>query len=248
MMDSAKQPDQTQTEAQTPETQTPVAEAENLETPVETTASEETPEAGTEELSAAEYEQVIATLQNELSALRQKNEAQAAQLDSYKGQYARIAADFDNFRKRSQNEKQDLEFLTKKNTLSELLAVVDSFERARFHIKPGNDGEMTIHQSYQGVYKQLVDAFKKLGVSAMRSEGESFDPNLHEAVYQEVSPQHEEGTVIEQVVRGYLLNDKILRHAMVKVAAPGSGEEVNTDHSPGDTAADGETNSSENQE
>ena len=79
---------------------------------------------------------------------------------------------------------------------------------------------MTIHKSYQGVYKQLVDALKKLGVSPMRAEGEEFDPNLHEAVMREPSSEYPEGTVIEQLVRGYLLGDKVLRHAMVKVAMP----------------------------
>jgi molecular chaperone GrpE len=78
---------------------------------------------------------------------------------------------------------------------------------------------MTIHKSYQGVYKQLVDSLKKMGVSPMRPEGQEFDPNLHEAVMREQTSEHPEGTVLEELVRGYFLGDRVLRHAMVKVAA-----------------------------
>ena len=106
------------------------------------------------------------------------------------------------------------------NTISSMLEVVDNFQRARSHIKPQNDGEMAIHKSYQGVYKQLIEALKKLGVAPMRAEGKEFDPNLHEAVMREPTSEHPEGTVIEEFVNGYLLGERVLRHAMVKVATP----------------------------
>jgi molecular chaperone GrpE len=161
-----------------------------------------------------------------LETLKQDNEVLKAQLDeltqqcdSFKTQSMRIAADFDNFRKRTAKEKEELEHQIKRNTLTELLPVVDNFERARSQIKPQSDGELTIHKSYQGVYKQLVDCLKRIGVSPMRPEGQPFDPNLHEAVMREPTDEYSEGTVIEQLMRGYLLNDRVLRHAMVKVAA-----------------------------
>lgn len=161
-----------------------------------------------------------------LESLKQENEALKAQLEelngqceSFKTQSMRIAADFDNFRKRTSKEKEDLEQQIKRVTITELLPVVDNFERARSHIKPQNDGEMAIHKSYQGVYKQLVDSLKRLGVAPMRPEGQEFDPNLHEAVMREPTDQYPEGVVTEQLMRGYMLNDRVLRHAMVKVAA-----------------------------
>lgn len=161
-----------------------------------------------------------------LQELRQENEALKAQLeelnqqlDGLKTQSMRMAADFDNFRKRTSKEKEDLEQQIKRVTLSELLPVVDNFERARSQIKPQTDAEMGIHKSYQGVYKQLVDCLKRIGVSAMRPEGQEFDPNLHEAVLREPTNEYPEGVVIEQLQRGYFLGDKVLRHAMVKVAA-----------------------------
>lgn len=151
-----------------------------------------------------------------------------AQVDERTQQYMRIAADFDNFRKRTQKEKEDLEQQIKCATIVELLPVVDNFERARSHIKPQTDAEMNIHKSYQSVYKQLVDCLKRIGVAPMRSEGKEFDPNLHEAVLREPTNAYAEGTVIEELVRGYVLGDRVLRHAMVKVAAapePGSASE-----------------------
>jgi molecular chaperone GrpE len=98
--------------------------------------------------------------------------------------------------------------------------VVDNFDRARSYLKPQTDGEINFQKSYQGVYKDMVDRLKKLGVAPMRSEGQEFDPNLHEAVMREPTAAHPEGTVIEELVSGYMIGDRVLRHAMVKVAAP----------------------------
>lgn len=179
-----------------------------------------------EQASTSELEQVISILQQDVASWKGQLDQQIQQTESFKGQYMRLAADFENFRRRTAKEKEELEYQIKKNTVTELLGAIDSFERARSQIKPGTDGEMTIHKSYQGVYKQLVDGLKKLGVSAMRPEGEQFDPNYHEAVFREQTNDHPEGTVLEQLVRGYFLNDKVLRHAMVKVAAPKEDEVI----------------------
>lgn len=163
--------------------------------------------------------------QTALSEMRAQVESLKAQVEERTTQYMRIAADFDNFRKRSQKEKEELEQQVKRNTITELLPIVDNFERARSHLKPQSDAEMAIHKSYQGVYKQLVDCLKRLGVSPMRPEGKEFDPNLHEAVMRQPTDEQPEGTVLEELVRGYFLGDRVLRHALVKVAAaPESGD------------------------
>ncbi len=154
-----------------------------------------------------------------LSQKDQQIESLKAQLEERSNQYMRIAADFDNFRKRSQKEKEDLEQQVKRSTILELLPVVDNLERARSQLKPQTEAEMNIHKSYQSVYKQLVDTLKRIGVSAMRPEGKEFDPNLHEAVMREATHEYPEGTVTEELVRGYFLGDRVLRHALVKVAA-----------------------------
>jgi len=164
--------------------------------------------------------EIITSLQQENASLNNLLDERTKQSNGLKGQYARLAADFDNFRKRNAKEKENLEQQAKKNVIVGLLAVVDNFERARMQIKPETDGETTIHNSYQGVYKTLVDSLKKLGVAAMRPEGQEFDPNFHEAMMREATDQHPEGTVIEQLMRGYTLGEEVLRHAMVKVAVP----------------------------
>ncbi|MDJ0773930.1 MAG: nucleotide exchange factor GrpE [Mastigocoleus sp. MO_167.B18] len=155
-----------------------------------------------------------------LVQMTQQIESLKAQLEERTTQYARLGADFENYRKRMLKEKEELDLQVKQRAITELLPVVDNFERARAQIKPQNDGEMGIHKSYQGVYKLLVDCLKRLGVAPMRPEGKEFDPNLHEAVMREPTDEHPEGTVLEELVRGYYLGERVLRHAMVKVAAP----------------------------
>ena len=198
-------------------------------TSAETSASAEAAESSHAEATGentldadADQSTVIRNLESQIATLK-------AQLEDRTGQYMRIAADFENYRRRNSKEREDQEVQIKRNTISELLPVIDNFERARAQIKPQTEAEMTIHKSYQSVYKQLVDCLKRLGVSAMRVESQEFDPNLHEAVMREPTDQHPEGTVIEELVRGYLIGDRVLRHAMVKVAAapePGSGQDA----------------------
>jgi molecular chaperone GrpE len=218
-------------EAATPDLELSVEE--NIETlpnlTAETAEGSVANETGNEQVTANGQASEVSVNGGDLAAilaLKQENEALKAKIEelnqqneSLKNQSIRIAADFDNFRKRTAKEKEDLEVQIKGNTITKLLPVVDNFERARSQIKPQTDGEMTIHKSYQGVYKQLVDCLKAIGVAPMRPEGTEFDPNLHEAVMREPTDEYPEGVVIEQLMRGYLLGERVLRHAMVKVAA-----------------------------
>ncbi|AFY59776.1 nucleotide exchange factor GrpE [Synechococcus sp. PCC 6312] len=190
------------------ESLTPEATADAVESRSSDNSDDPTPE-------------VIVALQEAITRLSTEADSFRQQLEDRDIQYKRLAADFDNFRKRTQREKDELTEQIKCSTITELLPVVDSFERARAHIAPQTEAEETIHRSYQGVYKQLVDCLKRVGVAAMRPEGKPFDPNLHEAVMREVSSEYPEGTVLEQLVRGYILGERVLRHAMVKVSIPG---------------------------
>jgi molecular chaperone GrpE len=183
----------------------------------------------TGDLPADDFAPNVAGLQQEIAALTQALQASQIQLEDMKGQYARLAADFDNFRKRTQKEKDELSEQAKCTTIKELLPIVDNFERARSQLKPQNDGEMNIHKSYQSVYKQLVDCLKRIGVAPMRPEGEEFDPNLHDAVMREETDEYPEGTVIEELMRGYTIGDRVLRHAMVKVATASASSSANSE-------------------
>ena len=183
-----------------------------------TEVSEDNASQHTDTKSVEVISEEMVLLKEAYESLETQLETTKFQLEEKESQYKRLGADFDNFRKRTEKEKEELDTQVKCSTIIELLPVIDNFERARSQIKPANDGEMTIHKSYQSVYKQMVDSLKKLGVSPMRPEGQEFDPNLHEAVMREATTEHPEGTVIEELVRGYILGDRVLRHAMVKVA------------------------------
>ena len=156
-----------------------------------------------------------------------------------KNQYVRIAADFDNFRKRQSRDQDDLKIQLICKSLSAILPIVDNFERARQQLKPESDEAKTLHRSYQGLYKQLVEVLKQQGVAPMRVLGQQFDPNLHEAVLREPSEKEKEDFIIEELQRGYHLEGKVLRHALVKVSmGPGpsslSQEELEKDKVEGD--------------
>ena len=153
----------------------------------------------------------VQELESQLETLRGEHE-------SLRGQYMRMAADFDNFRKRQSRDLEDLKLQITCTTLGEILPVVDNFDRARQQLNPQNEEAQNLHRSYQGLYKQLVDVFKQLGVSPMRVEGEPFDPALHEAVLREPSQDHPEDVVMEELQRGYHLDGRVLRHALVKVS------------------------------
>ena len=159
-----------------------------------------------------------------------------------KNQYVRIAADFDNFRKRQSRDQDDLKVQLICKSLSAILPIVDNFERARQQLKPESEEAQTLHRSYQGLYKQLVEVLKQQGVAPMRVLGQQFDPNLHEAVLREPSEKENEDIIIEELQRGYHLDGKVLRHALVKVSmGPGptkiSQEETEKDKVEEDLAS-----------
>jgi molecular chaperone GrpE len=176
--------------------------------PLPTVVAEDQPPSEAQQQGA---EARVAEMERELASLRAQHEA-------LNGQYMRLAADFDNFRKRQSRDSEDQRLQITCTTLGEILPVLDNFDRARQQLNPQHDEAQSLHRSYQGLYRQLVDVFKQLGVSPMRVEGEPFDPMLHEAVLREPSDLHPEDIVIEELQRGYHLNGRVLRHALVKVS------------------------------
>ena len=195
---------------QNAESMEPVASPDVQESPVESGST------GTDVDPAERLQQ----LEKELQTLR-------AEHDALQSQYMRIAADFDNFRKRQSRDQDDLRQQLVCSTLSEILPVVDNFERARQQLNPEGEEAQALHRSYQGLYKQLVEVLKQQGVARMEVVGQEFDPTLHEAVLREENTEHPEDVVIEELQRGYHLNGRVLRHAMVKVSmGPGPSGDV----------------------
>ncbi len=163
--------------------------------------------------------------------------------ETLNSQYMRIAADFDNFRKRQTRDQDDLKIQLTCTTLSEILPVVDNFERARQQLNPEGEEAQALHRSYQGLYKQLVEVLKQLGVAPMRVVDQAFDPSLHEAVMREPSDEKAEDIVIEELQRGYHLNGRVLRHALVKVSM-GPGPKAANEEIPDQSAANQEQSQS----
>ena len=197
------------------------------------------------ELSEEEDAEIINS--EDLKNTINNNDARLEQLEkeheTLKSQYVRIAADFDNFRKRQSRDQDDLKIQLVSKALTAILPIVDNFERARQQLKPENDEAQTLHRSYQGLYKQLVEVLKQQGVAPMRVVGQQFDPNLHEAVLRQPSEDFKEDIITEELQRGYHLEGKVLRHALVKVSM-GPGPKDSQDESEKDTVKE-ETQSEE---
>lgn len=137
------------------------------------------------------------------------------QLDEKNDQLLRMAAEYDNFRKRSQREKEALYADCKASVINALLPVADNFDR----IFANPDG--TLEDYKKGVemtFKQFSDVFKSLGIESFGEVGEEFDPNIHNAVMHTEDDSVGENTITTVIVKGYKLGDKIIRPAMVAVA------------------------------
>ncbi len=163
------------------------------------------------EEEAAQEEQAAQTdEQDECEKLR-------AELDDLNNKYLRMAADFDNYRKRQMQERESLLKYGAAETMTKLLAVLDTFERAGESLKDVEDVK-SVKEGYEVAYKQLLDTLKKAGLETIEALGAEFDPNLHEAIAQTPTNEHPDNTVISQMQKGYKLGDRVLRPALVNVA------------------------------
>ncbi len=132
-------------------------------------------------------------------------------------QYIRLAADFDNYRKRQEQEREALLKYGAENTLKKLIEVLDNFDRGMKAIETVEDCEK-VKECYNLAYKNFTDVLAKAGLETIKAEGEEFDPNFHEAVMQTPTSEKPENTIIAELQKGYKLQDKVLRPALVNVA------------------------------
>ncbi|AZN40431.1 nucleotide exchange factor GrpE [Paenibacillus albus] len=137
--------------------------------------------------------------------------------DENQQRYLRAQADFDNFRRRTMKEKEDLAQYASMKLISQLLPVVDNFGRAVEAAKSGGDVE-SFAKGVDMIFRQFEQVLEAEGLKAMEVVGEPFNPDFHQAIMQVESDEHEEGIVVEEVQKGYVLKDKVLRPAMVKVS------------------------------
>ena len=168
---------------------------ENEETtPVEETASEETEEV---------LEETIETIEKE-------------KYDELYDKYLRTLAEYDNFKKRTQKEKEEMFSLAVAGTIENLLPVADNLDRAISAIKDGESTEFS--EGVKMVSKQFYEILEKIGVSEIKAVGEQFDPNIHNAVMHVEDENVDSNVITEEFMKGYKYKDRVIRHSMVKVA------------------------------
>ena len=148
------------------------------------------------------------------SAALSEVERLRAERDMLLDRMARMQAEFDNARKRAAREQQDFRDYALVDTAKAVIPVLDSFERAL----RASPEKSEFHVGVELIYKQLQDALAKLGVKPISAQGEPFDPRFHEAVEMVESTDVEDDHVLDELQRGYLLKDRLLRPAMVRVA------------------------------
>ncbi len=137
------------------------------------------------------------------------------ELEASKDKHLRLLAEFDNFKKRTAKEREDLYAMSVCDTIEKLLPVKDNLERA---VMAAESSEGNLAEGVKMIVKQFDDVFTELGVEPIKTVGEVFDPELHNAVMHEENPDFGENTVSEELMRGYTCKGKVVRYAMVKVA------------------------------
>ncbi len=160
--------------------------------------------AGTAEADAPDTQ-----AQDPLAALRRER-------DALQDRLLRTAAEFDNYRKRIDRERRDQADAALADALEDLLPIMDNLERALQ--APAGDTADAFRKGVELIHQQMADLLRRRGVKAIEVVGADFDPRFHQAVVHEVSPDHREGEVMQELQRGYMLGDRLLRPAMVKVA------------------------------
>ncbi|XWS15063.1 hypothetical protein CRYUN_Cryun35bG0062200 [Craigia yunnanensis] len=189
----------------------------------------------------SEIESRISIIENEKNGLEKKVLELSAEITSGKEKCIRLQADLDNFRKRTEKEILLTRSDAQGEVIENLLPMVDSFERAKQQTKPETEKEKRIDTSYQGIYKQFVEIMRSLQVAVVPTVGKPFDPSLHEAIAREESQEFKEGIITQEFRRGFLLGNRLLRPARVKVSS-GSGSKqatVATEKSSGQPATTG---------
>lgn len=150
-------------------------------------------------------------------SLEKEHETLKTQYEESKDKYLRLLAEFENYKKRTIREKMEMMKNAAQDTLSSLLPVLDDFDRAKKAAEANDKGEL-FNEGIGLVYQKLYNTLKQKGLKPMESDGQLFDPELHEAFTEIPAPTEEmKGHVVDTIEKGYWLNEKIIRHAKVVV-------------------------------
>ena len=184
----------------------------NIEDNIEEAKSQNNPFAQ-EELNESQETQGSANeeeCEDAISSLKEE-------IDKINNQYIRLAADFDNYRKRQMQERESLLKYGAEETLKKMIEALDNIDRAKASVENIDDVK-TVKDSYELVFKQIYDVLSKMGLEIIETQGKEFDPNFHEAVMQTPTSEYPENTIIAELQKGYKLGDKVLRPSLVNVA------------------------------
>lgn len=161
-------------------------------------------------ISEAEVPIVLDSLQNELNETK-------AKVDEYLDGWQRTLAEFANYKKRVEREQEQAYQNSVGNVVKRYLPIVDDLERA-LNNRPANNDDAAWLAGIELIYRKMLATLETDGIKVMETEGQLFDPNLHEAIATVPSDDHESGQIIEVLQKGYLLGDRVLRPALVRVA------------------------------
>lgn len=185
-------------------------EKTNTEAAQNTDAKEDTKEAAKEKTEETAEKKIFSKKKDK------KTEKLEEKLAEYEDLRVRQLAEFENFRKRSEKEKAQMFEIGAKTVIEKLLPVIDNFERGLAAVTE-DEKETPFAQGVELVYKQLLTSFDELGVKPIEAVGKEFDPNLHNAVMMVDDDSLESGTVAEEMQKGYMYKESVVRHSMVKV-------------------------------
>lgn len=146
-------------------------------------------------------------------------EPAGADRDRLREQLLRTAADFENFRKRAKRDVEEAQRRGREDAVREMLVIIDNLERA-VEASAGATDAASVADGVRMVLRQFEDVAGRLGIERVKSIGERFDPTLHDAVQQEPTDEHPPGTILQEIVPGYRVGDRLVRAAMVVVARP----------------------------
>ena len=187
---------------------------EILNEPVKEEAEETTEEV--KEETAAEETNTEAGETEEASPKEEKKTKEQEKIEELEDRVKRQLAEFENFRKRTDKEKEQMFETGAKSVLEKILPVVDNFERGLSNIKPEEESDPHV-EGMRMIYKQLMTELEKLEVKPIEAVGCEFNPDFHNAIMQVASDEYESGFVAQELQKGYMYRDSVLRHSMVAV-------------------------------
>lgn len=166
-------------------------------------------------MEAAGEEAEEASSAEATASVEAENEKLAAALAERDDRYLRLQADFENFRRRTRQEKEELAAVVTQSLLKDMLPLLDNFERAL----SADKNAATFHQGVEMIYKQMVEALQKNGLEYIETAGKKFDPNFHEAVMRVQNPEKEDDDIALEMQKGYMAKGRVIRPSMVQVVA-----------------------------